>query len=302
MPDDLIRDGHLDDVVRIAIQNGFEPVDAIRSATLFPAKHLRLFDRGAIAPGKLADILLLDDLNEFKIKVVLANGRIVAENGKLTAKLPMHHFPKEAKRTVKLDRLTEDEFKVRVPQQDGTIMVRTITMQGFLSNFEVKEVSVKDHVVQTDVATIAVFERHGKTKNKTIGFIDKFGLREGAIASTISHDSHNLTVVGMNVTDMAVAANTLIECQGGLTAVKGGRVLTSVELPVAGLMSEEETETVARKLSIFRKTEEQLGLVDYGSILLIATLALPVIYHARITDKGLFDVDTQTIVPLIVDR
>jgi adenine deaminase len=292
----------LDDVVRIAIQNGFEPVDAIRSATLFPAKHLRLFDRGAIAPGKLADILLLDDLNEFKVKVVLANGRIVAENGKLTTKLPMHHFPKEARQTVKLDKLTEDEFRVRAPQKDGMIMVRTITMQGFLSNFEVKEVSVKDHVVRTDVATIAVFERHGKTKNRTVGFIDKFGLREGAIASTISHDSHNLTVVGMNATDMAVAANTLIECQGGLTAVKGGQVLTRVELPVAGLMSEEETETVARKLSAFRKTEEQLGLVDYGNILLIATLALPVIYHARITDKGLFDVDTQKVVSLIVDR
>ena len=174
-------------------------------------------------------------------------------------------------------------------------------MQGFLSDFKVKEATVRNHIVQTDLATIAVFERHGRTKNKAVGFIDNFGLKKGAIASTISHDSHNLTVVGTNPTDMAVAANMLIESQGGLAAVNEGRVLARLELPIAGLMSEEKPETVAAKLSSFRKTEEQLGLTDYGSMLLIVTLALPVISHARITDKGLFDVDKQTIVPLVVE-
>jgi len=117
----------------------------------------------------------------------------------------------------------------------------------------------------------------------------------------VSHDSHNLIVIGMNAIDMAVAANALIECQGGLAAASGGEVLTKVELPVAGLMSEEETETVARKLSNFRRTEEQLGLTDRGTMLLVVTIALPVISHARITDKGLFDVDKQEIVPLVVE-
>ncbi len=173
-------------------------------------------------------------------------------------------------------------------------------MQGFLTNFEEKDMTVKDHIVQHDGATVAVLERHGKTRNKSLGFLDRFGLKEGALATTISHDSHNLTVVGNNPPDMAMAANTLIECQGGLVAVNGGKVLAKVELPVAGLMSEEKAETVAGKLLAFRKVEEQLGLVDYGTILIISTLALPVISHARITDKGLFDVDHQRVVPLII--
>ncbi len=302
MPDDLVRDGHLDDVVRKAIQNGFDPIDAVRSATLFPAKHLRLFDRGAIAPGKVADILLLKDLNEFRVNLVVANGGIVAENGVLTTKLATPNFPREATRTVKLHNVTPDEFQVRVEQETGSVRVRTITMQGFLTNFEEKDLSVKDHIFRHDGATVAVLDRHGKTGNKSLGLLDRFGLKEGALATTISHDSHNLTVVGNNPSDMAAAANTLVECQGGLVAVNGGKVLAKVELPVAGLMSEENAETVAGKLLAFRKVEEQLGLVDYGTILIISTLALPVISHARITDKGLFDVDNQRVVPLIVER
>jgi len=302
MPDDLIRDGHLDDVVRTAIQGGFDPIDAVRSATYFPAKHLRLFDRGAIAPAKLADILLLKDLNEFNVTVVLANGKMIAKNGKLLNEINLRRFPEVAKRTVKLEKTTHDTFRVHVKQEHGTIRVRVITLQpGFLSSFEERDATVTSHIAQTNYATVAVLERHGRTKNKAIGFIDKFGLDQGAIASTVSHDSHNLIVIGMNAIDMAVAANALIECQGGLAAASGGEVLTKVELPVAGLMSEEETETVARKLSNFRRTEEQLGLTDRGTMLLVVTIALPVISHARITDKGLFDVDRQEIVPLVVE-
>ena len=140
MPDDLIRDGHLDDVVRTAIHDGFDPIDAVRSATCFPAKHLRLFDRGAISPGKLADILLLKDLKEFNVDIVFANGKMIAKNGKLVNEIPMHRFPETAKLTVKLDKVTDDVFKVRVKQEQGTIRIRVITMQqGFLSSFEIRE-------------------------------------------------------------------------------------------------------------------------------------------------------------------
>ena len=303
MPDDLVRYGHLDDVVRISIQNGFDPIDAVRCSTLFPAKHLRLFDRGAIAPGKLADIVLLKELKEFKVGVVIADGKIIAKDGKLVNGLNVRQFPDVSKHTVKLEKVTAEAFKILIKQESGTIQVRVLTLQpGFLSTFEVKTARVEDHVVQAGCATAAVFERHGRTKNKSLGFIDRLGLKEGAVASTISHDSHNLIVVGMNANDMAVAVNALIECQGGLAVANNGKVLAKVELPVAGLMSEEETETVARKLSTFRKAEEQLGMIDQGSMLAIVTLALPVISHARITDKGLFDVDRQQFVPLIVGQ
>ena len=302
MPDDLVRDGQLDDVVRTAIRDGLDPIDAVRSATLFPAKHLRLYNRGAIAPCKLADILLLDDLERFQVNTVFADGKLVAKNGKLVTQLTIHRFPKEATQTVKLGKLTEDEFRVHVKQEEGTIQVRAIAMLDLLlSKFDATKAYVKDHIVQTDLATIGVFERHGRTKNRAVGFISNFGLKEGAVASTVSHDSHNLTVVGMNPGDMALAANTLIECQGGLAAVKDGHVLSKLELPVAGLMSEDEAQTVAAQLTAFRENERKLGLADDGSMLRIFTLALPVISHARITDKGLFDVDAQKVVPLIVE-
>jgi len=301
MPDDLVHYGHLDDVVRTAIQNGFDPLEAIQSATLYPARHLRLFDRGAIAPGKLADILLLEDLNKFDVNTVFADGKIVAKNGKLVAELPFREFPQRAKETVKLQRVSGDDFKVRVDRESGIAKVRVISMQDLLSTFVIKEVEVRDHVLQTDLTTVAVFERHGRTKNKTLGFIEGFGLNQGAIASTVSHDSHNLIVVGMNATDMAIATNTLIECQGGLVAVKDTKIIAKVELPVAGLMSEEDLEKVASKVRAFRDAEEELGVADRGTILAVSTLALPVIPYARITDKGLFDVGKQELMPLIVE-
>ncbi|MBS7643053.1 adenine deaminase [Candidatus Bathyarchaeota archaeon] len=301
MPDDLVHYGHLDDVVRTAIRNGFDPVEAIQSATLYPAKFLRLFDRGAIAPGKLADILLLDELNKFSVNTVFADGRIVAMNGRLLIELPFLGFPKRAKETVKLQRVSTDDFKVRIGKESGLAKVRVIRMQGLLSTFVIKQMEVKDYMLQTELPTVAVFERHGRTGNRTLGFIEGFGLNQGAIASTISHDSHNLVVVGVNATDMAVATNTLIECQGGLVAVKDGKIVAKVELPVAGLMSEEDVEKVASKVRAFRDAEEELGVEDRGTMLAISTLALPVIPNARITDKGLFDVSKQELLPLIVE-
>jgi adenine deaminase len=301
MPDDLVHYGHLDDVVRTAIRNGFDPVEAIQSATLYPARFLRLFDRGVIAPGKLADMLLLEDLNQFSINTVFADGKIVAKNGKLLIGLPFRGFPQKAKETVKLQRVSASDFKVRVDKESGLAKVRVISMHDLLSTFVIKQMEVKDHMLQTDLATVAVLERHGRTRNKTLGFIEGFGLNQGAIASTVSHDSHNLVVVGMNATDMAVATNTLIECQGGLVAVKDTKIIAKVELPVAGLMSEEDVEKVASKVRAFRNAEEELGLEDHGTMLAISTLALPVIPNARITDKGLFDVSKQELLPLIVE-
>jgi adenine deaminase len=301
MADDLILNGHLDDVIRTAIRNGYDPVEAIQSATVYPAKHLRLFDRGSIAPGKLADISFLDDLDRFKVNRVYADGKLVAQKGKLVTHLPIFEFPSEAKKTVKLQRPDKDSFRIRVPKKDGRIKVRIITMHGSLTRFEIREVEVKDHVIQPGTATIAVLERYNKRASKTVGLIDKLGLKEGAIASTVAHDSHNLIVVGMTVDDMVVAVNELIDCQGELVAVRNGKVLARLELSVGGLMSEDKAETVGAKLLSFRKAEEDLGVIDYGTILTISTLALPVIAHARITDKGLIDVDKQEIVPLLVD-
>jgi len=302
MPDDLSKRGHLDDVIRTAIQNGFDSLEAVQSATLYPARHLCLFDRGSISPGKLADILLLRDLDEFIINVVFADGIIVAKDRKMVTELPFHEFPQRAKETVKIPKVSEDDFKIRVNIKRGWTKVRIIEMQNLLSTFKIEEIEVKDHILQNGLTTtVAVFERHGRTKNRSLGLIEKFGLNKGAIASTISHDSHNLIVIGVKPDDMVVAANALIDCQGGLVVVRNGDIQARVELPVAGIMSEENLETVASKVRAFRDAEEKLGVVDCGTILAISTLALPVIPHARITDKGLFDVDKQQLVPLIIE-
>ncbi|MEM3693022.1 MAG: adenine deaminase C-terminal domain-containing protein, partial [Candidatus Bathyarchaeia archaeon] len=173
----------------------------------------------------------------------------------------------------------------------------------FETFFSEEEVEVIDGILRPkDLATIVVFERHGRTGGRAKGLVGNIGLKNGAIASTVSHDCHNLVVLGMNPEDMLLAAETLIKAGGGMAAVRDGRVLASVELPIAGLMSEADAEEVAMKLEAFREAEEGLGLKDYGPMLLITLLSLPVIPHARITDKGLFDVDGRRFVPLFFEE
>ncbi len=316
LPDNLARFGHLDSVVKSFIEAGLDPIDAVRAATLYPAVHLRLYDRGSLSPGKLADVILLKNLEKFEIRYVLADGLVVAENGRLTYQVPQLKFPEEAKKTVKVKKLSEEDFRIKAPAGRRRIKVRVIELpeigprpegaagfaQSLITRFSIEELDVKDGYIDPgDLAIITVIERHGKTGGLAKGFLKNSGLRNGAVASTISHDSHNLIVLGKDPRDMLATANYLITVQGGVAVAENGEVVASVELPVAGLMSEEPLDLVAERFRRVREAFKRLGLRDHPYAPLVFFLALPVIPAAKITDKGLFDVIAQKPVDLFAE-
>ncbi|MCX8189587.1 MAG: amidohydrolase family protein, partial [Nitrososphaeria archaeon] len=207
LPDELKMHGHLDDTVRTAIANGYDPVDAIQAVTIRPARHLRLFNLGSISPGKIADIVFLEDLKKFEIKMVIANGKIVGLEGKYVGPTLSYEVPIEAKKTVKFSKkFSPEDFIIKAPIEKGKINVRVLDASNLLINLVNEEVEVENGIVQPKgLQTIAVFERHGKSGNRGLGLIKNF-IKIGAIASTVSHDSHNLVCVGTNPSDLSVAA------------------------------------------------------------------------------------------------
>jgi len=302
LPDELQARGHLDETVRAAIACGYDPVDAIQAVTIRPARHLRLFNLGAIAPGKIADIILVQDLKKFQADLVIADGKIVGEKGRFVGQTPSYKVPLEAKRTVKFSKsFTPEDFMIRAPIENGRVKARVLDASSPLINLVIEEVEVENGFVKPEgLQTVAVLERHGRSGSRGLGLIKNF-IKEGAVASTVSHDSHNLVCVGLSPSDISVAANKLLEVQGGLVAVKDGQVIALVELPVGGIMSEEPVEVVARKVSKFREAVKEMGMVEYQlSIIPIMALALPVAPMARITDRGIFDVLQQKLLPLFV--
>jgi len=315
LPDNLKRDGHLDNVVRSFIEAGLDPIEALRASTLYPAIHLRLYDRGLIAPGRLADIILLRSLEGFEVEHVFADGDLVASGGKLVKPIPISSFPEDAKKTVKVGRLSLEDFKIRAPIERGKIKVRVIELlgaeeaegaesfsQSILTRFSIEEVEVREGWLDLgDLVLIAVIERHGKGGGMAKGLLKGSGLREGAAASTVAHDSHNLIVVGKDPKDMLSAANKVIEMQGGVAVARKGEIIASLPLPVAGLMSEEPLEKVAEGFEKVRKAFRSIGLRDHSYSPPLFFLALPVIPEAKITDKGLYSVLEQKFVSLFAE-
>lgn len=319
LPDNLMRDGHLDFVVRSFIEAGMDPVETVKAASLRPALHLKLFDRGVVAPGKLADVVLLKSLERFDVHVVFADGRLVARDGRLVEKIPVSRFPEEAKKTVHVGELRREDFMIRVPREAEKVKARVIEfqeplvpadggdrgaefLQSILTRFVVEEFPVKDGYVDVgERAVIVVKERHGRNGGTGRGIVKNSGMREGAVASTVAHDTHNLLVMGRNPDDMLHAARHVAERQGGIAVARRGELIASIELPVAGLMSEESPEVVAEKFGRVREAFREIGLRDHPYAPIFFFIALPVIPNAKITDKGLFDVLAQKPVSLFLD-
>jgi len=310
LPDNLARWGHLDYVCRSFIQAGLDPVEAVRSVTLRPAVHMRKFDLGAIAPGRVADVVLLDDLKKFNVKLVVANGEPVAKNGKMLLDLGERTFDGATRETMKLNPLTLEDFQVTPPVVDGVAEINTIDFSGFkehedqgqafanmiLTRLNRAKLKVrKGKLMLGDVALVYVFERHGKNGNRAFGFARNL-IRHGGMATTVAHDSHNLLVVGTNQSDMETAANLVIQNKGGIAAVLGGKTLALVKLPIAGLISDHGLAQVSREVEKLRAAFRRMDVLDHPYMPLPNLLALSVIPHARITDKGMYDVDSQSFV------
>jgi adenine deaminase len=296
-PHELARAGQLDRGVRRAIELGMDPVDVVRAATLVPAKRLRRHDLGAVAPGRKADLLVISDLRAFAVHLTIAAGSIVSRDGAMIRPAQSQSAPpRAALSSMRLDPLTADDFEVAA--RGNTVRARVIGERG--RRLEQRTLSAPGGTIAwqgaQDLALAAVFHRHGVNHNRAMALLSGSGLQAGALATTYAHDSHNLVVVGRNPSDMAVAANALIECGGGYVAVSGGRTLALVRLPVAGLLAEQPVSRLAEGFEAFESAARSLGAAE-NPIGLLTSLPLPVLPSFRLTDVGLVDVERQAILP-----
>jgi len=302
-PDDLLREGHLDHGVRRAIALGMPPMEILRMATLHGARLLRLHDRGILTPGKRADLILVENLNDFVADEVFIAGKLTAKSGKMTENVAVPAHEVEEKNSVYLDRpITEEDFEI--PSAGDRVRMHVIAYTPethILTKKAVREFAVADGKVQLDedgICRLAVFERHGVNGNRSVGAIQGFGLKKGAIASTVSHDCHNLVVVGTNARDMKVAAELVKEAGGGIVCVLDGKRIAGVDLPIAGLMSKKGLAEMAEETRILKETIVDFGINAVSPIIQVAAFALPVVPEIRLTDMGLVDVLHQSWIPL----
>ncbi|MDW8034598.1 MAG: adenine deaminase [Nitrososphaerota archaeon] len=307
-PSDLLKEGHVDHVVKRVIEEGVDPIKAIQMVTLNTAEHFKVDSEiGSLAPGRIADVLILNDLEKVKIEKVIANGMIIAKNYKIVIDIPDYHYPDNVRRTVRLHKkLDENDFKIRV-KGEGKLKVRVIEVleDKTLTKSIIVEMDSKKGFLEADpgkdLSKVAVVERHKASGRIGLGFVKSFGFTDGAVASTVAHDSHNLLIVGTNDMDMAYAGNVLSETGGGMVAVRNGTTIALVELPIAGLMSDRPVEEVADKVDKLLEAFKKLGCRLKRPFMTMSLLALPVMPELRITDKGLIDTLNFKKVSLIVE-
>lgn len=304
---DKLTKGHLNELVKEAINLGMSIENAIYVATYTPAKRMRLFDRGTIAPGKIADFILLDDIKNFDIYEVYKNGEVVFNrcNGlKEKYFMKKSNFHKKFYNSIKLNQITKENLLVRVPQKyNNKVTCRTMNIMKNTTFTEEGEVSldVENNLLKwenSNCALIAVFERYGKNNNVAFGLVQGEIIKEGAVATTWAHDNHNVMVMGRNVEDMVLAVNSLIDFNGGYIVVKDNNVLAKLELPIGGIVSDEPIEVVGEKLGKVRSAMKELGYNHMNEIMSFSTLSLPVSPAIKITDKGLIDVKKCKVVSL----
>ena len=292
-PLEIAHEGHLDHLIRTAIAMGVPALAAYRAASLTPATAFGLTDRGMIAPGRRADIVLLDDLEGCRVAKVFAGGT-EADEAAFAARPAVAPVGLDS---IRAPRVTAADFRVRASRAEGPV-IGIIAGQIITEHLTLVlpfSAGFRDIDPAQDVAKVAVVERHGRNGNIGRGFVKGFGLKRGAIASSVGHDSHNITVVGVDDADMAVAVNHLSVIRGGFVVVAEGAVLAELPLPVAGLMSLESHEAVAEALVPLRAAARAIGATLDEPFLQVAFLPLPVIPHLKITDFGMVDVDAFTV-------
>lgn len=308
-PHTLVDEGHMDRILRECVRLGLDPVTALQMATINCAEYFGLArDLGSVTPGKCADIVLLDDLEGFVARKVFIDGELVAEDGRALFSVEPYAWPDFMTHTMNLGFTpTADTFRIPVDLPDGTARVRAMAIDpgDTLTRSIVAEVPVTDGSLQADpendVLKVAVFDRHhGAEGMRAFGFVTGFGIH-GALAQTVSHDAHNLLVMGDNDEDMALAAATLAECGGGEVAVADGRVLALVELPVCGLMSTERVEVVAEKVARARAAWEQMGCAMPSPFMTMGVMSLACVPELRLTNRGYVNCLTFEMEPLLAE-
>lgn len=300
-PETLHTEGHMDDVLRKAIAGGTDPLVAIAAATIHAARAYGLVDLGALAPGFRADFLVVSDLEQFEVERVYVGGELVAEGGRCLAECP--DIPAgDVRGTVDVDtgalsfRIPAEGKKARVI---GVVPGQVVTEGLILEPKEVGGEVVADP--ERDILKLAVVERHRGTGNVGLGLVRGFGLKRGALGSTVAHDSHNIVVVGTNDGDMRLAVARLVELGGGQVVIADGKVLAELPLPLGGLMSDLPLEEVVRRSGGLKKASRSLGCVLPDPFMQLSFLALPVIPKLKLTDLGLVDVERFELTSLFVE-
>lgn len=304
---EIQQEGHINYNVARSIALGLDPMEALQMATVNAARHFRLEDEiGSITPGRLADILLVDSLQEMKPAVVIFEGQIVAKNGRLLKECPVEAYPDWIKHTVILKRpITAESFRISASGNQAKVRVIDMIPRQIINHHVTELMAIRDGSIAADVSRdllkLAVVERYGKNGNVGVGIVRGFRLREGALAYSMSHDHHNIVVVGTNDADMAAAVNEVARLNGGLCAVSGGKVLSSMELPIGGLMSEKSADEVMEQLDILNRDAQKLGCEMDAPFMSLSFVSLPTVPDLGLTDLGLVDVLSHKLIPLIAE-
>ena len=299
-PADLLDEGHIDYLIRLAVAEGLDPITALQMATLNAAEWFRLDDRGAVAPGRRADLVAFENLKDFQAHMVWSGGQLVARDGATIAGGTDLQVDDEAVRgsvQVPWDRISLD-----IPAEGKRVRVIGVVPDQIVTEHLVELAAVDDGLAVTDLERdllkIAVIERHRGTGNVGLGFVRGLGLKRGALAGSVGHDAHNLTVAGCDDGSMMTAAQAVGDLGGGLVVAAGEEVLASVPLPIAGLMSDQPLETVRQQMDGLVAAARELGSPLHDPFMTLGFLALEVIPSLKLTDQGLVDVEKFDLVPL----
>lgn len=304
---DIKDEGHINFNVSKAIGMGVDPVEAIKMATINPAKHFRIEDEiGSITPGKKADILILNSLKNLEPDKVVYEGEIVAKNGELLVETQNHTYPDWIKNTVKLkQRPSSDLFKIQSKKKNvGFTEVNVIGLfeDQIINDWLKRKLPVKDGKIlsdtERDILKMEVVERYGKNGNIGKAFVEGFGLEEGSIGISVSHDHHNIVVVGTNNKDMATCVNRIERLQGGLVAVKNGKIIEEFATPIGGLMSDKRSEEVLKGHRKVSEAASKLGTDLPDPFMTLSFISLPTVPELGLTDKGLIDVKNHELIDL----
>jgi adenine deaminase len=316
-PADLLDDGHIDHLIRLAVEAGLDPITAVQMATLNAAEWFRLRDRGSVAPGKRADLVVCSDLRDFRAEMVVAGGRLVSQDGELVGEFVAPAIDTSAVQgTVNVD---WDTLSFAIPAPDDGVttvdarviglvvdqvatqhLVEQLPVQYQPSNGGEGPEVVPD--VERDILKLAVVERHRGTGNVGLGFVHGLGLKKGALAGSVGHDAHNLTVAGCDDVSMMTAARAVGRLGGGLVAAVGEEVLAQVPLPIAGLMSDQPLRVVRRQMDELVTVARELGSSLHDPLMTLGFLALEVIPSLKLTDQGLVDVEKFDFVSLFPEQ
>lgn len=298
-PQDLLTEGHIDHLVRLSVQAGIDLVTAVQMASLNAAEYFGLKGRGAIAPGYRADLLVLDP-DTLEVEAVYKQGKLVAKNGNALFAVRGEQYP-EVMNTVHLAPLTPD--KLQIPADSPTARVIELVPHKIVTRAALQEVPVQEGYYQTssekDILKMAVMERHKCKGNVGVALVKNFGLKKGAIASSVAHDSHNIVAIGKDDADIILAAEEIVKMQGGIAIACEGMILGSLPLPIGGLMSDRTLAEVRDKLGELHHLAAELGVKDgHDPFMTLAFMSLPVIPELKLTDLGLVDVAQFKVVPV----